>query len=111
MQSFYLSYVRAFVKCCQAAFDNKENFKTITPFALIISDKANELIRRAALNSEIDLPRLQKEIFELGSGYIHQFADIVRMKDKVGDHAWFLKSCDPKAISKAITGILEAPSL
>ena len=111
MQSLYPSYVRAFEKCSQAALENRAFFKTITPFALIISEKANELIRRASLNPQIDLPKLQKEIFELGSEYIHQFADIVRKKDKVVDSAWFLRTCDPKSISKAITLILETRSM
>jgi len=111
VQPLYLSYVRAFVKSSRAALDNRSSFKTITPFALIISDKANELVKRAALNSDLDLAKLQKEIFQLGSQYIHQLAHMIRMNDRTGDAAWFLKTCDPKAISKAITRILETSSL
>lgn len=102
MKSHYIYYIKAFVKCSQTAFDNRRLFKTITPFALIISDKANELIRRATLNSDIDLPNLQKEIFELGSKYIRQFADHVSMMDTIGGDGWLLKICNPKDIFKRI---------
>ena len=102
MKSFYPSYIRAFVKYSQDAFSNRVFFKTITPFALVISDKANQLVRRAALNPDIDLPKLQNEIFELGSEYIHQFAGMLRMKNRMEASSCLLKSKGYNAIANAI---------
>lgn len=92
MKLLYPYYVKAFVKCSQSAIENRESYKTISPFALLLSDKANELVRRAELNSSIDCPKLQKEIFELGSEYIRQFADTARMKNKMGANGWVLET-------------------
>ena len=79
MKSFYQSYVRAFIKFAQSEFDNSRFLKTLSRFALIISEKANELIARAAKNSRIDLEKLQKEIFQLGNEFMHKFADKLRL--------------------------------
>ena len=77
MTSFPSSYIRTFVKFSQATLDNRSSFKTPSRFALIIYGKANELIRRAALNSRIDLLKLQNEIYQLGKEYVRKYGDIV----------------------------------
>lgn len=79
MKSFHKSYIRAFVKFAQSAIDNR-TFKTLSRYAIMISNKANELIQRASLNVRIDLEKLRKEIYDLGKEYIHKFGEELRHK-------------------------------
>ena len=79
MKSFHKSYIRAFVKFDQSAIDNR-TFKTLSRYAIMISNKANELIQRAALNPRVDLEKLRKEIYDLGKEYIHKFGEALKHK-------------------------------
>ena len=83
MNTFYRSYIRAFVKFAQSALDNRM-VKTLSLYAIIISNKANELIQRAALNSHIELAKLRKEMFELGKEYVHKFGKVFKEKNGTG---------------------------
>ena len=79
MHSFYKSYIRAFDKYADAALESKQ-LLTITQFALMINLKANQLLQRATLNELVELPLLQKALFEGGRDYIHKFLKRLKME-------------------------------
>ncbi|MEO5997849.1 MAG: hypothetical protein ABIQ00_14310 [Chitinophagaceae bacterium] len=82
MKSDYQSYVKAFITFAQRTLDNQTFFKTLSRYAMIINEKAHQLIQKAALNSRVDLPKLRKEIYQLGVLYIHKFTERIRYRDK-----------------------------
>ncbi len=74
MQSFNPSYLRCFVKSAQASLDKSSCYKEIVPFANSLNEKANQLLARASLNETVDIPKLQRDLFETGREYIKKFA-------------------------------------
>ena len=74
MFTIYLSYLRAFRKYANAQLNAATEFSQIGSYAAMITEKANELLRRAAQNIRINIAKLQREMFEAGSVYIKKFA-------------------------------------
>jgi hypothetical protein len=48
----------------------------------MLSEKAHQLIQRAAKNTGIDVPKLRKEIYSLGILYVHKFNDRVKRRNR-----------------------------
>ena len=78
VSSFYQSYVRAFGKYAEATLNKSKYYKDLATFAYNLSNMATKLLVRAALNTKVNLRKLQKEINEIGSSYIRRFADKFR---------------------------------
>ena len=78
MKSFYPSYIRAYKKSAQDAFENGGFYQTISQFALIITTKANELSKRAALNPRIDKKKLATEMLYIGEIYVLKYDGMIR---------------------------------
>lgn len=72
---FHLSYIKAFRKYAESIMNELTEFTQIGNYANLLTDKANQLINRAALNGEIDLVDLEKDIFETGKIYKKKFSD------------------------------------
>ena len=73
MLYIHLSYLRAFRKYAQSHLNKYSGFIEIGNYAGLLTEKANQLITRAALNKTINLANLQKDLFEAGGIYIQKF--------------------------------------
>ena len=73
MNSFDRSYLRCFVKSAQASLDKSTCYKEIVPYANSLNEKANQLLLRASFNKTVDIPKLQRNLFETGREYIKMF--------------------------------------
>ncbi|MEJ7739654.1 MAG: hypothetical protein WKF97_19690 [Chitinophagaceae bacterium] len=80
MKSFYKTYVFEFQKCAQSSLDRVSLIKRLPRFANILNLKANQLLRQASSNNITGLPKLQKELFEMGRDYVQKFSLILRQK-------------------------------
>ena len=76
MNSLYPSYIRAFAKFSKAALDKRSSYKSLSRFAIVITLKANELVKRAELNRGIDSVKLHKEINKMARQYIRSFGEM-----------------------------------
>lgn len=74
------SYIKAYRKYASSLLNKCTRFIQIGKYAHFLTKKANELIQRAETNKEIDLPSLQKSMFEEGSNYIKKFSAKFRNK-------------------------------
>ncbi len=66
--------MRAFTRFADDALKTYRVNKDMLGFATALNEKANELIKRAALNPRVDHIGLQKELFETGRDYIRKIA-------------------------------------
>jgi hypothetical protein len=91
--------MRCFVKAAQASLDDSTCYREIVSFANKLNEKANQLLVRAALNKEVDMQQLQRELFETGREFIRTFANKFNQHKPLGnlDEAIAEKKYDPGA--------------
>lgn len=66
--------MRAFIKYAEEALQTYLGNRDMHGFAMALNEKANQLIKRASLNPEVDHVSLQKEMFETGRDYIRKIS-------------------------------------
>lgn len=70
----YQNYLHLFSKFSPNELENIEAFKGLSDYSTYITNKANEIVSKAAGDKSIDNTQLQKEIFQMGVDFVKVFA-------------------------------------
>lgn len=72
--SFHLLYINSFLKFAQVSLENSIHYNEMVSYANCLNEKANKILVRASIYNDIDIQKLQRELFELGREYIRKFS-------------------------------------